>query len=428
MTAEGFDWRSLAVPVYGPALLFGLGHGSIVPVIALSARNLGASVALAALVVTLIGLGSLLTNIPASLVTARYGERRAIIAASVWCACAMGVCITANALWVFAAGIFMIGMAAAVFHLARQTYLTEAVPAQFRARALSTLGGTMRIGVFAGPFVSAAAIHFLGLSGAYWVGAGALLVSGAVALGMRDLPHHPGGSSRMKAGRQAYDGGIQASRKQGATRQPAGTGAGGAIPSIRTIARTHAGVLRTVGIGVVLVAVVRSSRPVVIPLWAENIGLDPSTAALIYGVSGAIDMLLFYPAGKVMDQKGRLWVAVPCMVIMGLALILVPFTVGTMSLLVAAVLIGFGNGIGSGMIMTLGSDYSPPVGRTKFLGVWRLMADAGSSGGPALLSSVTALATLSAGIWVVGGLGLAGAIVLGYFIPRVRPEAGDFND
>jgi MFS family permease len=401
VTADGFDWRSLAVPVYGPALLFGLGHGSIVPVIALSARNLGASVALAALVVTLIGLGSLLTNIPASLVTARYGERRAIIAASVWCALAMGVCITANALWVFAAGIFMVGMAAAVFHLARQTYLTEAVPAQFRARALSTLGGTMRIGVFAGPFVGAAAIHFVGLSGAYWVGTGALLVSGAVAFGMRDLPHHPGGSSRMK---------------------PGGT------PSIRSIARAHAGVLRTVGIGVVLVAVVRSSRPVVIPLWAENIGLDPSTAALIYGVSGAIDMLLFYPAGKVMDQKGRLWVAVPCMVIMGLALILVPFTVGTTSLLVAAVLIGFGNGIGSGMIMTLGSDYSPPVGRTKFLGVWRLMADAGSSGGPALLSSVTALATLSAGIWVVGGLGLAGAIVLGYFIPRVRPEAGDFND
>lgn len=408
MTAGGFDWRPLAVPVYGPALLFGLGHGSIVPVIALSARNLGASVALAALVVTLIGIGSLLTNIPASLVTARYGERRAIIAASIWCALAMGVCIAAGSLWVFAAGIFMIGMAASVFHLARQTYLTEAVPPQYRARALSTLGGTMRIGVFAGPFVSAAAIHFLGLAGAYWVGAGALLISGAVAIGMRDLPQQQG----------AATGGPDATGAVGAA-------AAGATPSIRSLARSHARVLRTVGIGVVLVAVVRSSRPVVIPLWAENIGLDPSTTALIYGVSGAVDMLLFYPAGKVMDQKGRLWVAVPCMVIMGLALILVPFTVGTVSLLVAAVLIGFGNGIGSGMIMTLGSDYSPAVGRTKFLGVWRLMADAGSSGGPALLSSVTALATLSTGIWVVGALGLAGAAVLGYFLPRVRPEAGD---
>ncbi|WP_026817958.1 MFS transporter [Arthrobacter castelli] len=421
MTAEGFDWRPLAVPVYGPALLFGLGHGSIVPVIALSARNLGASVAMAALVVTLIGIGSLLTNIPASLITTRFGERRAIIGASAWCALAMGVCIAAGSLWVFSAGIFMIGMASAVFHLARQTYLTETVPARFRARALSTLGGTMRIGVFAGPFVSAGAIHFLGLAGAYWVGTGALLVSGVVAIGMRDLPHHPGATSRTKTRSQATGNGSQDAGRQGAAGGTAAAGAVGSAASVRSIARTHAGVLRTVGIGVVLVAVVRSSRPVVIPLWAENIGLDPGTAALIYGVSGAIDMLLFYPAGKLMDQKGRPWVAVPCMVIMGLALILVPFTVGTVSLLVAAVLIGFGNGIGSGMIMTLGSDYSPPVGRTKFLGVWRLMADAGSSGGPALLSSVTALATLSAGIWVVGGIGLAGAMLLGYFLPRVHP-------
>lgn len=401
MTAEGFNWRALAVPVYGPALLFGLGHGSIVPVIALSARNLGASVAVAALVVTLIGIGSLLTNIPASLVTTRFGERRAIIGASAWCALAMGVCIAAGSLWVFAAGIFMIGMASAVFHLARQTYLTEAVPVQCRARALSTLGGTMRIGVFAGPFVSAAAIHFLGLAGAYWVGAGALLVSGVVAVGMRDLPQHPGAPNLQET-------------------TPA--------PSIITIARTHSKVLRTVGIGVVLVAAVRSSRPVVIPLWAEHIGLDPSTAALIYGVSGAVDMLLFYPAGKVMDRFGRLWVAVPCMLIMGAALILVPFTTGTSSLMVAAVLIGFGNGIGSGMIMTLGSDYSPAVARTKFLGVWRLMADSGSSSGPAILSAVTALASLSTGIWVAGALGLAGAAVLGYFLPRVRPQASDSGD
>lgn len=391
MTAEPFEWKKLAVPVYGPSMLFGLGEGAILPVIALSARNLGASVAMAALVVTLIGIGSLLTNIPASLITARFGERWAIVGASAWSVLAMLVCITAPGLYLFAAGILMVGMAAAVFNLARQSYLTEAVPAQYRARALSTLGGTMRIGVFAGPFAGAAAIHFAGLDGAYWVGAGALLIAGAVAVGMRDLPRH----------------GLPV----------AGTGS----PTIRSISRSHARVFLTVGIGVVMVAAVRSSRPVVIPLWAENIGLEASTTAVIYGISGAVDMLLFYPAGKVMDQKGRLWVTVPCMLIMGLALIMVPFTVGTASLLVAAVLIGFGNGIGSGMIMTLGADYSPAAGRTKFLGVWRLMADIGASGGPALLSGVTAIATLSAGIWLVGGLGLVGAAALGYWLPRTAP-------
>ena len=61
-------------------------------------------------------------------------------------------------------------MAASVFSLARQKYLTEAVPVILRARALSTLGGVNRIGIFIGPFIGAAVMQFAGITGAYWVG------------------------------------------------------------------------------------------------------------------------------------------------------------------------------------------------------------------------------------------------------------------
>lgn len=392
MTDEPFEWKKLAVPVYGPSLLFGLGEGAILPVIALSARDLGATVALAALVVTLVGIGSLVANIPASIITARFGERWCIVAASLWCALAMGLCVLASELWVFAAGIFLIGTAAAVFNLARQSYLTDVVPVHMRARALSTLGGTMRIGVFIGPFMGAAAIHFIGLDGAYWVGAVALLAAGGIAIGMRELPRHT----------------------------PART-ADTIVPTIMSITRSHVRIFTTVGIGVVLVAAVRASRQVVLPLWADSLGLDASTTSLIYGLSGAADMLLFYPAGKVMDQRGRMWVAVPSMALMGAALILLPFTTGVGTLTGVALLIGFGNGIGSGMIMTLGADYSPSPGRPQFLGLWRLLADIGSSGGPSLLAGMTALISLSAGIWFIGAASLVAAAVLGYWIPRTGP-------
>ena len=46
-------------------------------------------------------------------------------------------------------------------------------------------------------------------------------------------------------------------------------------------------------------------------------------------------VLVFYPAGKVMDKKGRSWVAVPSMLIMGAALLLTPFTQGAATLLLA---------------------------------------------------------------------------------------------
>jgi MFS family permease len=70
---QPFSLRQIAIPAFAPSLLFGLGEGAILPIVALSVRHLGGSVALAALVVTLIGIGSLVCNIPASIITTRYG-------------------------------------------------------------------------------------------------------------------------------------------------------------------------------------------------------------------------------------------------------------------------------------------------------------------------------------------------------------------
>ena len=174
VTDDSFSLRKIAVPAFGPSFLFGLGEGAILPVIALTVRQLGGSVALAALMVTLIGIGSLVTNIPASMITTRYGERWAIVGAGAWGALGMALCVLAPNLVAFGVGVFMVGMASAVFGLARQSYLTETVPFRYRARALSTLGGVMRIGLFLGPFVAAGLIHVMGIGGAYWAGVGAL--------------------------------------------------------------------------------------------------------------------------------------------------------------------------------------------------------------------------------------------------------------
>ncbi|MBU2285984.1 MAG: MFS transporter, partial [Gammaproteobacteria bacterium] len=162
-----FSLRRIALPVFGPSLLFGLGEGAILPIVPLLARDLGATVSTAALMVALISIGSLLNNIPASLITMRWGERWAIVAAGIWSAFGMALCISTSHLVLFGTGCLMVGMSQAVYNLARQSYLTEAVPVSYRARALSTLGGVMRIGMFVGPFMAAAAVHFFGLSAAF---------------------------------------------------------------------------------------------------------------------------------------------------------------------------------------------------------------------------------------------------------------------
>jgi MFS family permease len=389
-TPEEFSLWRIAIPAFGPSVLFSMGEGAILPIVPLTARDLGASVSVAALTVALIGIGSLVSNIPASLITMRWGERWAIVAAAIWGALGMALCVGTTHLPLFAAGCFMVGMSQAVFTLARQSYLTEAIPIGYRARALSTLGGTTRIGMFIGPFVAAGAMHFFGMAAAY--GIGILAMVGAAVIGARvpdlEAPAHP-------AGQQVP-----------------------AAITITSTVRDHWRIFLTIGVGVLLVSAVRASRQVVIPLWADHLGLTPSAASLIYGLAGGIDMLVFYPAGKVMDTKGRAWVAVPSMVIMGLGLLLMPLTTGAVSMLMAALAVGFGNGIGSGMNMTLGADHAPRHGRAHFLGVWRLMADIGSFCGPAFLSLLAAGLSLASGIAATGLIAFCAAGALGYWIPR----------
>ncbi|MGO2542124.1 MAG: MFS transporter [Specibacter sp.] len=386
-----FSLWSIAIPAFGPSLLFGIGEGAILPVIPLSARGMGSTLAGAALVVALIGIGSLVSNIPASMITAKFGERIGMVGAAALSLSALMLCVFATQLWLFAAGILLIGAASAVFNLARQSYLTEAVPPILRARAMSTLGGVGRIGLFAGPFIGALVIHLVGLVGAYWVAAVAVAAAGALALWLPDLVSDQG--ARVM----------------------------GPAPTLRSLIAAHKGIFLSVGVGILFVSAVRSARQVVVPLWADNLGLSPAATSLIYGMSGAIDMLVFYPAGKVMDRKGRTWVAIPSMVLMGVSLLLMPLTTGAVSLLLVALLIGFGNGIGSGLIMTLGADYAPRHGRAQFLGMWRFISDIGGSSGPAILAGLTAVVSLSFGIAATGLLGLAAAAVLGYSVPRHKP-------
>jgi MFS family permease len=402
LSPTSFSLRRIAVAAFGPTLLFGLGEGAILPVIVLGARELGASVPTAALIVTLIGVGSLLSNIPASLLTMARGERWALVAAALWGALAMALCAWTRQLWAFALGAFMVGMAQAVFSLARQSYLTEAVPPEFRARAMSTLGGVMRIGMFIGPFVGAAAIHRFGLAGAWGVGIGSLLLAALVAARLPDLTH-------------PRDAGASAAGEPAAP-----------PPGWRATVRDHRHVFATLGLGVLLVSAVRASRQAVIPLWAEHLALEASVASLIYGLATGVEMLVFYPAGQVMDRKGRRWVAVPSMLVMGAALLATPLTTGAATLLLAAAVIGLGNGISSGLIMTLGADHSPRAGRAHFLGVWRLMGDIGATCGPALLSFLAAVLSLGAGIAVTGLIAFGAAGQLAYWIPRAKSaQPGD---
>ena len=152
------------------------------------------------------------------------------------------------------------------------------------------------------------------------------------------------------------------------------------------------------------------------------IGLDLPAIGLIVTLSAAIDMAMFYPAGVIMDRYGRKYASVPSFAIQGIGMALVSLASGFWGLLAATLVIGFGNGIGSGTMLTLGSDVAPKESMGEFLGVWRLIGDVGQTGGPMAVGSVADLVGLGMSTWVLAGVGLGAAAMLGLLVPETHPR------
>ena len=156
-TAERpFRWRSVAVVVFLPSIVFSMGQFAIIPVIPAVAQNLGTDLGGAALIASMLVVGQLLGDIPSGAVVARIGERRAMIAATGLALGGVIAMLLAPHPAVLGLGVLLLGIAGASFGLARHAFMTTFVPLRYRARALATLGGGIRLGAVAGPLASAA--------------------------------------------------------------------------------------------------------------------------------------------------------------------------------------------------------------------------------------------------------------------------------
>ncbi len=388
--------RSLTWTVFVPMVVYGIGSGAAAPMYALRALDLGASAGLAGVIVALSGLGMVLTDLPAGRVVASIGERGAMAVGSVLGAVGVLAAIVAPNVGVLALGMLLNGAAGAVWGLARQSYLVAVVHVGDLGRAMSTLAGSMRLGFFCGPFLGAAVVHSLGPNGALWVQLVTTVISGAA---------------------------------MAAIRSPDGSGGAGARHSLSAVVIEHRRTLGTLGLAALLVGAARAARLALLPLWAAYIGLSASTTSLVFGVAGAMDVLMSYPAGVWLDRYGRRATGVPSMILFALGFGALPCTSSVLGLGCAAVLLGLANGMSNGLIMTVGADVAPDGQRAEFLGAWRLTHDIGMFAGPVAVGAISALTVLGGAAVALALTAAAGAYTMhrwfpGVVQPRSHTKAG----
>lgn len=404
--------RALAPSVYVPTAVFALGSGAVQPVLVLAATDVGMSHAAAAGVLGLLGaVGVVSAPLTGVLVGRVGGQRSMVLGTAVAVAAVIGILLAMTvpgplAVAVFVVGIVAQAVAANLWALARQGYVADAVPPWARARALSFLGGMMRLGVLLGPAIGAGALAIVGRRGPFVLQLLACLVAlwGVLACA---LPDHQLPQVRRQAGQVAHQ------RQEATGERP---------PAVRS--RVDHRATAVVALAITCLQLLRTNRTVLVPLWGAHLGMSDSLISLTFAAGALVDVAMFIPSGRWMDRYGRLAGIVPALVIMGVALVVTIVWTSPTGFVLGTCLMGFGNGFGSGIVMTMGADLAPSPGRERFLGWWQGIGNIGSAAGPFLVSALTSTAGLASGMWATAALGVVGGAWALVAVPRAYAHAG----
>lgn len=380
--------RHLIVSLYLPNLLIATAQGALVPILPLYAQSFGVSFGLVSLAVAALGLGTLAADLPVGALLDRLGRRTAMLIGAGGYAAACLALGLAGSYPEIVVNQLVAGAATAMWNISRLAYITDSIPVADRGRVLATFGGLIRIGGLIGPALGGLVADRLGLPAACL--AAGLLGVGATALALL-FAHEP---RVARFDRRAVRWHV--------------------LLGLLTT-RRHA--LLTAGSAQLWLQMIRAGRQIIIPLYAATaLGLDIAAIGWVVSLSWACEVALFIPAGLIMDRLGRKYTVVPSSILLALGMALVPLAQSVAGLVAAIIVMGIGNGLGAGSMMTLGADLSPRQATGEFLGIWRLIGDTGVSGGPLVVGIVADLLGLGLAALALAGVGLLAAGTVALFV------------
>jgi MFS family permease len=329
-------------------------------------------------------VGILLASIPAGVAIERYGEKLLVL----FCMALVALSCIGFVLWNSSVGLvlmtFLFGLGSGGVALARHSFISEVVENHRLGRVMSKFAGLQRLGTLTGPLIAGGISHLYGFQGAFLLATSLMLVSLVVCL--YKLP----ADSHRVSGRSLTD----------------------TVKALPGIFKRHQHVLMTAGVFIMILRLIRGCWPLLLPLWASHIGLNKAEIGLIFGLSSTIDLVMLSVSGQVTDRMGRKWVALPCIIFLSLSLLLMPYCISMNSLLALALLSGSANGLGGGIIMTLGADLAPQKDRGTFLASWRLLGDSSGTVSPLAIAYMASILSLASAITISGGIGIIGGLLM----------------
>lgn len=386
------EFINLFLPLHLPAFLFSFSYSLLIPIMPKYAEGFNVSYTLIGVLLAADSIGMLAGDLPAGILMRRLGQKKSMILGLILSGISTAMLFWAPTIAWAVLFRMIAGLGNSLYTVSRLFYLTEMTPSNTRGRIISTFGGVFRFGRFLGPLVGGSVAAWLGLRASFLTFGLTCLI--ALAIVILFLPN------------------VEILRPRTPAKRPQGS-------MILHTLKTQSRSLATAGLGYLFMQIIRSGPVTLIPLYGTfTLRLDVQTLGLITSLSSGLDMLLFYPAGLLMDRWGRKYAIISSCLCLSAGMLIVPFASVWPVLLLAGMIAGLGNGLGAGVMMTLGADLSPEVGRSEFLGAWTLLGDIGNAGGPLVTGKLADLMPLPLTAAVIAAGGVAAALIFYFLVPE----------
>ena len=398
--------KELTLKIYIPFMIIGTvyqGGNTLVPLfLKLKFNSKDSFIGFAT---TVASFGNLLASIPVGKAIEKFGTRATQLSSLALFVVAyfIGGFIQLQELIVITQ--FLIGVGFCQYHIPQHAFLSGNVPLLVRGKAMAGTGGVHRIAGIVGPLLVALFAETLGLQATFFC----MIPFMVLNFVWQYINFYDKTSEKHL---------LERRNKEAETReddnQPLRM-------STLNILYDFRHTLFRICIYCVLLTFVRYGRVLMVPLFGLSLDLSVTEIAVISSVSYFCGAIMFPVSGFIMDRFGRKKNAFITTFIMAIGFLVMFFSTNFSSLLAAGVLIGFGNGLSSGLIMTLGGDLAPDDKRRgPFLGVYKLLNSTGQLIGPVIAGYASDIFGVQGGAIVCLVVALLACVWVVVFIRETR--------
>jgi MFS family permease len=338
------------VPLLTLLTLVLTGTGMVSPVLSLYARAFGVSGALVGMMVTLYGVGRLLANLPAGVLSERYGRKLfLVLGPAIIGVGAVGAAITPD----FTAVLFwrfVQGVGSGIYMTVSATVLVRLASAEERGRALAIYQGALLLGTGIGPAIGGFLANHWGLAAPFWA-FGVVGFAGALFafFGFSEPPAEPEGETGASGEKKPRPSARQLLFQ---------------LPFLSLCIITFGTFFTRTG-----------SQWIVIPLIGQDsLGLSVDAIGVALSVVAVANFAMLAIVGPAIDRFGAGRILVHSTVLTGVALVLIAFAHTQLMFWVAIALLGVAAGFSgpsvSAAVATLvpRSMYGPAIGTQRAVG------------------------------------------------------------